>query len=149
MKDYSETASAATLSQSELFQRYLDARVRVNATNSTLIDDPGEMFDTTARDWFLQYAFGESFPSDYAAELLEQIEVYEYPLFELERITSDLSDLLEALNALKKDFDLLADATRTKQPKETDDQKADAAAYSEWEENPRYVLPVIEQKEAA
>lgn len=38
-----------TLSRSELFTRYLDAPVRVGATSSTLIADPGKEVGATAR----------------------------------------------------------------------------------------------------
>lgn len=136
---------AETLSQSELFQRYLDAPVRVDATNSTLVADQGKMAETTARNWFLYEGFGESLPTDYAEELLAQVEGDECPLFELQRITGDLSDLLAALNALKQDFCRLTYATRTEQPHDDEPDEV----YRDWEENPRYVLPVIERKEVA
>ena len=146
MTDVTTTApKAATLSQSELFRRYLDAPVRVDATTSTLIADHGQMFDKPARDWFLYEGFGDSLPSDYAEELLAQIEDDECPLFELERITGDLSNLLSALNALKKDFCRLTYATRTEEPASS----APEEVYEDWEQNLRYVLPVIEQKKAA
>jgi hypothetical protein len=139
------TAEAATMSQSELFQRYLEAPVRVDATTSTLIADPGKMFDTTARDWFLYEGVGDALPNDYAEELLAQIEGNECPLFELERITGDLSGLLAALSALKQDFLRLTYATRIEQP----DDDAPDDVYHDWNNNPQYALPMIEQKKAA
>lgn len=138
-----------TLTEVELFRRYLGAVIRVGATTSALVPDHGTMFDTTARDWFLQYGATNLMPNDYAEDLLAQIEEDECPLFELETIIEDFSGLLEALKFLRIDFARLVSATRVAQPEETGDEDADSAAYDEWNANPRYVLPVVEQSEAA
>lgn len=136
-----KSPETATMTQSELFRRYLDAPVRVNATTSSLIADPGKMSDTTARDCFLYYGYGHSFPSDYAEELIAKIESDECPLFEMDKIVRDLSDLMEAMNVLKNSFDRLAEVTRTKPPA----NNAPASVVNDWQDNPRYVLPLINQ----
>lgn len=51
---------------------------------------------------------------------------------------------------LKREFQMLADATIDRTPpEETGNEEADAEAYQVWEDNPRFILPVTEQKEAA
>lgn len=138
-------APAATLSQSELFRRYLEAPVRVDATSSTLIADPGRMFDTSARERFFLPAFHEFLPNNFADSLLEEIASSDTPLFDMEMTVDALEVLLDTLKDMQADFARLAEVTRTEQP----DDNAPEEIYNEWQDNPRYVLPVIAQKEAA
>ena len=49
------------------------------------------------------------------------------------------------MKMLQKEFDLMKEATRTEPPEDD----APDSAFSDWDRNLRYVLPVIEGKKAA
>lgn len=125
---------AATLTEAELFQRYLDAPVRSGATSSTLIADGSNMM-VTARERYDDTA-------GFSCDLLAQFEGDEHPAFELERQIEDLTGILEALTVLKKDFDHLIEVTRIEPP--ADD--APDAAFRDWKHNPRFILPTADTR---
>lgn len=137
---------AATLSQSELFTRFLEAKLRVGSSRSTLIKDP-ELPAATAEEWFLDWHGCESvcFEHDFAERMLDELRVCEDPEAELETAVGDLESLLEGIKFLRSEFRAVCEQTRTEPPEDG----ASDEVYRDWEKNPRYVLPVIEQKEAA
>ena len=145
-KDYIETASAATLSQSELFARFLEAKLRDASAQSTLVEvAKGESI--SAEKNFLGYHGTEfvCFKYDFAERMLGELRDCEDPEAEIEMAIGDLESLLKGLKFLQRDFDMVCHLTRTARP----DKDAPDEVYRDWENNPRYVLPVIEQKDAA
>lgn len=143
------TAVTATLTEAELFARYLDAHVRVEATASYLVADDGVMFDTTARDRFFFSDCAEFLPDGFADNVLQLAEESDQPSLDMEKLILSIGGLLNSLKTTKHDFDRLADVTRTDPPMDTGDAEADETADMEWEDNPRFVLPVIDQKDFA
>lgn len=142
--DNFNASNEATLSQSELFQRYLDAPLRASVTHSALITQVGSVVWPTAREALLCGAYPEALPDDLSEQILDVVAADEDPSDALQRCLYDLENQLDNLRALKRDFDLLVELTRTEAPEEGAPE-----AYDDWEMNPRYVLPMIEQKDAA
>jgi hypothetical protein len=145
-QEYMTTPEAATLSQSELFTRFLEAKLRVNAMQSTLIEDPAPPA-ATAEEWFLSWHGCESacLAYDFPDQILDDLRVCDEPEWELERAVDDLERLLDGIKFLHREFRAVCEQTRTEPP----DDDAPEDAHREWEQNPGYVLPVIAQKEAA
>ncbi|TGN68284.1 hypothetical protein E4L95_02000 [Paracoccus liaowanqingii] len=138
---------AATLTEAELFQRYLDTPVRVGATNSMLVEDPGTMHRTTARE---KFAYDTSFPllepmmEELPESLLSFIEENPDPIFLMDTYLVALESLVSALKTVKHDFTRVAELTIT--------PKADGAgetAYRGWDHDQRFVLPVDDSEKAA
>lgn len=145
--DTTTTPGAATLTEAELFRRYLDAPIRVGATNSTLVDDPGLMERTTARDKFeYDTSYLELFEpmmSELPDNLLSFVEGEPDPIYLMGTCIDALKVMTVALTALKNDFERLADLTRLEAPNEGDE-----AASRHWK-NARFVLQVSGHDEAA
>lgn len=141
-----KAAPTATLSQSELFQRFLEAKLRVKSMSSTLIKEP-ELPAATAEEWFLDWHGTESccFDDDFAERVLDELRVSDEPDYQLERLVDDLANLLDGARMMHREFRALCDQARTEPPEDD----APIEAFRDWDSNPRYVLPVIEQKEAA
>lgn len=148
--DTTTATPAATLTQSELFARFLEAKLRLNAPQSALIKDP-EISDATAEEWFLGWHGCDSacFDYDFVDRMLDELRVCENPEAELETAVDDLRNLLDGIKFLHREFRAVCERTLAEPPEDTGDEDADEAAFREYENNPRYILPVIEQKEAA
>lgn len=134
---------AATLTEQELFNRFLDAPFRNAAPLSTLIDyyeaRPKVSVLNCIGGWCESICFEEEMP----LRIIEELRDCEDPACEIGTAIDDLKVVLGMLETLKREFDALTNATRTPMPEETGDEDADDQAYAEWSENPRYVLPVI------
>lgn len=147
-KDTTDTASGATLTQKELFHRFLDAPIYHQRSNSTLI-----RVDCISDETMQDHIFGFSdctssvLPFDLPHRIVEDLRGCDDPENEIENIISDLEGLLVDLRKLESEFFLLTERTRTEEP---DEEKmgsvAFAEALSEWNDNPKYVLPEPEDE---
>ncbi len=129
--------------------------MRFNLTTSTLV--PSILRSQTPRDYFLDHVGVDSVclssiwtGHDIPETVLEQLKDTERPLEEIEEAIGDLESILAGLRVLQHEFRMLANATLDQvPPEETGNEEADAAAYRTWENNPRFILPMTDQKEAA
>lgn len=138
---------AATVTEAELFRRYLDAPVRVGATNSMLVEDLGTMHRTSARE---KFAYDTSFPllepmlEELPENLLSFIEENPDPIYVMEEYLAALEDLVSALKAVKQDFTRVAELTVIRK-----DDGADETAYHGWDHHQRFLLPMNNPEKAA
>jgi hypothetical protein len=146
-KSYNTRNDRATLTESELFQRFLDAPIRIGS-GSTLIKSFGPS-ELTAHDLFYYHciSFCDSvcFDDELPTHVIEVLRGCDDPLMEIDNAIAELEALISGIQMLKREFEPVIKATRTESPEED----ASDEEYSEWYENPCYVLPVIEQEVAA
>lgn len=142
--DNTKTPETATLSQSELFQRFLDAPFLHSGMSGLL--QPSFSRTSTMVDHFLGFQECESncLDSDLAEQMIDDLRGCDEPLQELDNAVGDLENLLRGVRMLKREFGILCGHIRTEEP----DEDSPTEVYNDWEVNPRYILPVIEQKEA-
>lgn len=141
--------AGATLTQKELFQRFLDAPYYESVGFSAL-KDTRRVGDMTVQDKFLicaglasghwpELGYGWGGLHDF---LLEHLRESDEPEYDLDEIVEDLSMIQRDFEWLKSGFEGLATVTRTAEPdEEALDSEAFDVAIRGWEEEPRYVLP--------
>ena len=133
-----ETTTPATLSEKELFAQFLDAPIRVGAASTLLAPKEGEYI--TRDHFFLFHGFDAvCIPDELADQILEELEASDEPAYDLDYAISDLECLLNQMKVARREFDTLCEATRTEAP----DEDATAEQHRDWNDNPRYVLPII------
>ncbi|RDD99758.1 hypothetical protein DTW92_03170 [Paracoccus pantotrophus] len=118
--------------------------MRFNLTTSTLVQDDGELI--TPRDWFVTCfpEVGVTNPYAFAEIILEEVGLHEASESAMDNMAEALEDAARMLRRLSYDFHGVKDAV----PLVCD--KDDAAwVFDKDDGSTRYVLPVIEQKEAA
>ncbi len=129
------TSSDTTVSESELFNRFLDAPYRTGG-NSVLSSN--NVSKVTVMERHLSYYGFDTacLPEDLADNITETLRTCDDPLYELEQVVAALEDLTRNLQIVSRAFEKLARETRTAEPTEdcTDEE------YRIWEENPSYVL---------
>jgi hypothetical protein len=149
-KDYNKPASTATLTEQELFLRFLDAPLRRGPASTLLRQrEEGDLTaDFTAEQCFYNYyiAFCDScLETELPEKLLSALKEVDEPFGYLDGVIQDLKMLLSGMFMLQTEFNLVMESTRTEKPEED----APDGAFKEWYKNPRYVLPVIENLEEA
>ncbi|KRW96243.1 hypothetical protein [Paracoccus sp. MKU1] len=123
----------ATLTEKELFQRFLDAPMRFNLTTSTLVHDDGELI--TPRDWFVM-CFPEAGvidPHAFADTILEEVELREASERAMDDMAEALEDAARMLRRLSFDFRGVKDVV--------------TLACDENDGSTRYVLPVVTEND--
>lgn len=135
--DITVPSANATLTQKELFQRFLDAPFYKGGGMSTLVD--------TRR--VSEGAFGDRFGGFYSGLwpdqdlhefLLDELRDSDNPECDLDEIVNDIAGMLRDFEELKCGFYAVCAATRV----DDLDEDGTAEEVREWEENPRYALPM-------
>lgn len=114
----------ATLTQKELFQRFLDAKVRI-VPRSTLIPTPYSS-DRTMSEHFLDHigCVSVCFPHGSVDQMINALRECDDPMSELLYVLDDLEGFLFATHMLSREFSDLRGATPTEQPnKDASEQK--------------------------
>lgn len=126
--DTTTAPETATLTERELFARFLDAPMRFNLTTSTLVQDDGELI--TPRDWFVTCfpQVGVTDSDAFADTILEEVEPHEAPEQAMDDMAEALEDAARMLRRLSVDFRGVKDAV--------------TLACDENDGSTRYVLPV-------
>lgn len=137
---------AATLTEQELFQRFLDAPMLVKNTASMLVPNSFETHESV-RDYFTgMLAFDTGcIDFEFAEAILDNLENDWEPEESIWATVEFLERAVLKLRKLGDDLHWLKERTRTEQPGED----APDEVYMEWEDNPRFVLPVVDQQEEA
>lgn len=135
------------LTESQLFQRFLDAPVRIGAW-STLINQqrPSEM--TAEEAMFYQHiACCESACLDYELpeQIIQDLRESDNPHEELFNAICELEAITEGLKMLRREFEPVMQAAST----ETEQEDDCGDTYSASHDYSRFILPTITHKEAA
>lgn len=139
--NYTNGPIPATMSQAELFRRFLAAPVRDSAVATTLIS-LGQASNETMKDRLYGYLLWdtECF-EDFDTRFFEMLDAHEDPADELFMVLSDLASVTAGVDMLLREFEALKESCLTEPP----EYEEDGDAYHEWERNPRYILPVVAQ----
>ncbi len=126
---------AATLTEKELFQCFLDAPIRIGSASTLIAPKAAE---TTARDQFRDlYLSAGLWPelndSDLPSFLFEHLCEVDDPEYEMETLVGDMKDMLTVFEKLQSGFSELCNATRTELPDDV---------LQSSEDNVRYILPI-------
>ena len=140
MTNNTTTAPAeATLTQKELFQRFLDAPFYESGTISILGAAPRISERTMQERYFFYYGLEAiCLPDELPEQMIEELRECDDPAYEMHCAIGDLECLVRDLKVLEREFSSLAEVTRVNEP----DEDATAEEFREWEDNPRYELPV-------
>ncbi|WP_170402370.1 hypothetical protein [Ruegeria arenilitoris] len=148
--EYATSTNGATLTEQELFRRFLDAPVFQHSHKSTLVNN-NAVSDETMRD----HLFGLSLctcagiPEDLLDQIVDDLRDSDYPLEELREVIDNLMGILKDMQKLEDEFSSVAALTRTQEP----DEDASDEVFRAWEDHPLYVLPdsrsVINEAHAA
>jgi hypothetical protein len=144
-KDYNKPASAATLTQQELFGRFLDAPLQIRSASALLgqreeVDLPTAL---TAEQCFYDYiacCVSLCVEQELPQNILEALREADNPYYSLETAIEEFDALIRGLATLRIEFERLMGATHIGPPEDD----APESEFEEWAANPRYVLPVIE-----
>lgn len=133
----------ATLSESELFNRFLDAPYREGGLISLSANEKSEC--TILERYFSYGGFDtECLPDDLAEFITDTLRTCDDPILELDAVIGAFESMARSLHFILDGFEELARETRTVAPSEdaTDEE------HRQWEENPRYVLAETEKSAA-
>jgi len=134
-KHTTATSSDTTLSESELFNRFLDARYRAEGhseLSSSIVSE-----DTMMERHLSYYGFDTAcLPDELADDITEVLRTCDDPLYELGQAVAALKNLVLNLQIVQSSFEALAAEARTAPPSED----ASDEEYRMWEDNPRYAL---------
>ena len=130
-----------TLTEPELFQRYLDSDVR-HGTSSSLVKGESPSLGLTAGERFMyecvNHEAGEE-GSELAEFLLDRLRVSDAPLNDMTEYLSKLSRLSFALQVMMNDYWALLRATNDEEE----------GLFGGWDDDTRFQLPVTERNEVA
>lgn len=139
MKDHTTSCTVtATLTEAELFKRFLDAPPRVGEEPFAPTWSDDDLL-TTTRDWFVRHAGWGEYPldGDWAERLLSELEGSDWPSQDMWQLAGSLQDAADAMRALLDAFDILAETCREPRPAED----APPEVIREWENKPKYAVP--------
>jgi hypothetical protein len=137
-QDYITASTAATLSEAELFKRYLDAPARMGATTSTLVESIGKLY--SARMLFHHDCF-YCVDDNFTEVILRYAEDCVSPSNALKNVLQDLTELVESVTDLKQDFERLAEVTGVYEPDEGMNVDLAFLVSQHLLHKARYVLP--------
>ncbi|MDE4096662.1 hypothetical protein [Phaeobacter gallaeciensis] len=144
IEDTINTPAGATLTQKELFQRFLDAPFYEGSNLSTLVDARRVSERTVQENFHYCTGLASGHWPDLGCGwggmhefLLEHLRESDDPEFDLDEIVNDIAGMLRDFEELKRGFDAVCAVTRVDEL----DEDATAEEVREWEDNPRYVLP--------
>lgn len=136
MNNTTTSTTGATLTQKELFQRFLDAPFYERGEISTLVATR-RVSDITFGERLGGFNSGFWPDHDLHEFLLDELRNSDDPEYDLDEIVNDIAGMLRDFEDLRLGFVALCAATRTAEPHES----ASYEVFREWEDNPRYVLP--------
>lgn len=139
--DITNPSNVATLTQKELFQCFLDAPFYEGGTISILGAAPRISEETMQERNFFYYGLeAVCLPDELPEQMIEELRECDDPAYEMCCAIGDLECLVRDLKVLEREFSSLVEAMRTDEP----DEEATYEEVREWEDYPRYVLPVCE-----
>lgn len=136
MNNTTTSTTSATLTQKELFQRFLDAPFYEHGEISTLVATR-RVSDITFGERLGGFNSGFWPDHDLRKFLLDELRNSDDPEYDLDEIVNDITGMLRDFEDLLQGFVALCAATRTGKLGE----RASYEAFREWQDNPRYVLP--------
>ncbi|WP_340242025.1 hypothetical protein [Sulfitobacter pontiacus] len=142
-KSNTNVSTFTTLSESELFNRFLDAPYREGGLTSLSANEKSEC--TMLERYFSYGGFDtECLPDDLPEFITDTLRNCDDPIIELDAVIGAFEAMARSLHLILNSFEELARETRTEAPSEdaTDEE------HRKWEENPRYVLAETERSAA-
>ena len=132
-----KATTRATLTESELFARFLDAPLRFGSASSLVAPKEGE---EDARHYYFSFydLDAQCLPDELPDQIIEELECSETPCSDLGDAIFSLESMLDSMRSAYNAFAALCDDTLIESPDETSPGKV----FSEWLRNPRYVLPM-------
>jgi len=140
MNTTTHVASAATLTEAELFQHLLTSPMRQNSSASTLIEASASAYQMI--DLLPKCCESTLFDEDIAEVFsMALLACEEDPAHELKMIIWFLEELLDSMRVIQKDFDILKESSLIDASVECDTAVSN--------EGPHYLLRAADPKEAA
>lgn len=134
--DITNHSNGATLTENELFQRFLKSKLRIEPASSLV--EPRESAFTVEQNIYMNfYPEGSFWPLNLADDFLEHMREADSPEDELSTAIDGLREMEDQLRHLLREFAALREATQVEIP----DEGASLEVLRDWEVNPRYVLP--------
>jgi len=138
-KSNTNVSTFTTLSESELFNRFLDAPYRCEGLSA--LSKATDSEDTMLERYLSYYGFDSvCLAHDLADDITAELRNCDDPRYELNQVIDGLESMAQNLRILRSSFEQLAKETRTPEPGEdaTDEE------FRMWEENPLYLLAETE-----
>lgn len=143
IKDTMTSPIEATLTQKELFERFLDAPYYKRAI-SPLVDEPRLSEFTVRENQHNYFGLGSmiwpelpGYIDGIQEFLILNLCELDEPEDEIDQLVYDLQQMLKGMEILQQGFSALCAATRTERPKEN----ASGETHRVWDGSPQYVLP--------
>lgn len=124
MKDATTSCpETATLTEAELFKRFMDAPPRVGEIKFPSVWE-GTEHTSTAREWILEFAGKCEYPLDgaWAERLLDALEESDAPSHEMDQMIGGLNETIDAMNTLQRAYSAMSSATPMT-PREADPER--------------------------